>query len=97
LIVLGADPTPKMLAQSRGAFTVTGNMATPHYFHTTTLLGDVRVLIAGGRTADGSVLASAELYDPSTGIFSLIGQMSAPRVSHTATPLADGRVLIAGE
>jgi len=85
-----------VLAQSAGPFSTTGAMAMPRYFHTATLLGDGHVLIAGGRTADSSVLASAELYDPSTGTFSLTGQMSMPRVAHTATLLADGRVLIAG-
>jgi hypothetical protein len=97
LLFLGAVSTaPMVLAQPAGAFTVTGDMAMPRYGDTATLLGDGRVLIAGGRTADNSLLASAELYDPSAGTFSLRSQMSTSRGGHTATLLADGRVLIAG-
>ena len=97
LIVLGAASNVSIAtAQSAGTFTATGSMTSPRVWHTATLLPDGHVLIAGGRTADDSALASAELYDPSTGTFSLVGQMSTPRAGHTATLLADGRVLIAG-
>lgn len=103
LFLLGtSDHAAIVLAQSAGAFTVTGNMTTPRVGHTATLLADGRVLIVGGYTDENSVevrrarTASAELYDPATGTFIRTGNMIAARSNHTATLLPDGRVLIAG-
>lgn len=86
LIVLGADHTPKMIAQSPGTFTATGSMITPRFLHTATLLADGRVLIAGGDmipTVGNSILfktlSSAEIYDPGTGTFTASGNMTTPR------------------
>jgi hypothetical protein len=78
-------------------FVATGSMATARRFHTATLLGNGKVLVAGGEDASATAFASAELYDPSTGMFTpTTGSMTAARVGHTATLLGNGKVLITG-
>src|SRR5262245_11516135 len=100
LFLLLFSYAPTVAAQSPGTFTATGSMTTPRLLHTSTLLADGRVLIAGGEIEVGSfpsfkVLNSAELYNPSTGTFTATGQMVTPRTAYTGTftLLPDGKVL----
>ncbi len=58
-------------------------------------LADGRVLVAGGTGADGSALASAEIYLPE-GSFIAASPMAAPRSRNACTLLSDGRVLVSG-
>ena len=83
--------------ETTNTLTPTGSLVSARANHTSTLLLDGRVLITGGEIIDGSLLKSAEIYDPTTGMFTRLAHpMSIPRSKHTATLLQDGTVLIVG-
>ena len=65
--------------------------------HTVTLLGDARVLVAGGSaTTITAPRRSAEIWDPASRTSAYTAPMISARHRHTATLLGDGQVLIAG-
>jgi beta-lactam-binding protein with PASTA domain len=73
-------------------------MTTSRLYHTSTLLPNGQVLLAGGLPTDSSVpLNTAELYDPVTRSFTALpAAMTVNRAEHTATLLANGQVLLTG-
>src|ERR1700721_2372521 len=75
-------------------FMSTGSMSTARLIHTATLLGNGKVLVAGGQVDVTHLLASAEIYDPVNGSFTQTGSMQAGRSHQTATLLKDGKVFI---
>ncbi len=93
LLLMGSASTP---TPSVGRIVSTGSMHERRADHTSTLLKDGRVLIAGGMVENGVFLNAAELFDPATGRFSETGSMQSRRVGHSATLLPNGKVLIAG-
>ncbi len=77
-------------------WTHTGSMAEARELFPAVVLASGKVLVSGGLSAGNTVLAAAELYDPTTGAWSAAGSLSVPRFGHTATLLISGKVLVAG-
>jgi uncharacterized protein (TIGR03437 family) len=72
-----------------------GNLTEARAEHTATLLGDGRVLVAGGVNG-ANILRSAEVYEPNLNRWRRVGALSVPRRLHTATLLPDRSVLVVG-
>ncbi|MBI4902607.1 MAG: choice-of-anchor D domain-containing protein [Acidobacteria bacterium] len=81
-----------------GIFTAVGDMLDTRVVHTSTLLSNGMILIAGGynQLGGGTPIAGAEIYDPVSRSFSSIGNMRAARWVHRATLLPSGRLLLTG-
>jgi N-acetylneuraminic acid mutarotase len=91
--------TCELYDPSTGAWSATGSMANPRELHSATLLPRQQVLVAGGTndaTAQGIVLNSVEIYNPSTGAWVIVPSLGTAREGHTATLMPDGRVLVYG-
>jgi WD40 repeat protein len=112
LVVAGGDPdiggnildTAELYDPSSGMWRIAGSLNTGRIRHTTTLLPDGMVLVAGGwgavtrgpNFAQFGVLSGAELYEPATGTSFVTLDLNTPRMGHTATRLPNGKVLVAG-
>ena len=104
VLVVGGGGVDGFLASSEvwdpatGMFGSAGSLAEGRAMHTATLLRDGRVLIVGGEgNAEADpLLASAEIWDPTTGMFAPAGSLAEARYGHTATLLSDDRVLVVG-
>jgi hypothetical protein len=87
------------LSSDTGSIVEIAGMHIARASHTSTLLPNGMVLIAGGFAGSGAELhpyASAELYDPQVGRFRTAGPMVGGRSGHTATLLRNAKVLITG-
>jgi hypothetical protein len=87
-------------AGGAGSFTPTASMNVFRIRFTATLLGDGRVLVAGGDNNTSEPTGTAQIFDPAgnggAGSFGPPLTMVKWREGHTATLLTDGRVLLAG-
>lgn len=86
---------PGVIERPADVWRTTGALAGARLEHTATLLGDGRVLVAGGNRS-GTMLGEAELHDPATGTWTATGALANPRWLHAAVLLPNGRVLVVG-
>jgi WD40 repeat protein len=78
-----------------GIWTTDNPMSSARQAHTSTLLPDGRVLVAGGFSV-GYFTSSAEIYDLATRTWYATGTLGTSRGVHSATLLPDGKVLAVG-
>jgi N-acetylneuraminic acid mutarotase len=86
---------------AKGLLAPAGNMPVGLYGHSTAVLADGRVLLAGGVDAvgvhtDADPVTRAEIYDPAARSWSQAAPLSTARWHAIAVTLADGRVLLVG-
>ena len=92
------EKTAEIYDYRTGVWSFADHMAIARFGHTSTLLADSTVLIAGGAgpRTDGVYTRSAEIYDPAKNNWRPIAPMSSERGTHIAELLPDGSVLAAG-
>ena len=71
-------------------------MANARAYSSAVVLTNGKVLVAGGLGTGSTLLAAAELYDPTSDTWSSAGSLSVARYAHTATLLSNGKVLVTG-
>lgn len=88
--------TAELYDPTTGSFVSTGNLTTERIKHGSILLSDGMVLVAGGIGIGPprAVMASAELYNPTTGAWSKIVDMPIANEGFSANLLPNGAVLI---
>jgi serine protease inhibitor len=99
--VRGTSTTVVERFNGRGAWFQVAAMTVAVANPTPVLLGDGRVLVAGGLTGPdftvGSVaIAEAEIYDPATNTWTVTTPLPEPRERAVAVTLADGSILLVG-
>jgi N-acetylneuraminic acid mutarotase len=80
-----------------GSFTATGSMASERTGPAAIFVSDGTVLVTGGVDSTGTILSTAEVFDPKAGSFSATETpMSTARLFHAMASLKNGRVLVSG-
>jgi len=101
-VLVGGTPG-ELYDPSTGTWSDSRTLKVQRADYTATLLGNGKVLVAGGydlfiNSDDEApeLTNTAELYDPATGKSLFTGSLNVRRVGHTATLLPNGKVLFAG-
>jgi hypothetical protein len=88
-------PSVEVYDPATGTWTLNGSLTGQRLLHTSTLLADGTLVVAGG-WPDPFSTYTWELYDPTMGTSTVTGPINTKRAGHTATLLFNGRVLIVG-
>lgn len=98
--------TPTPTPQPQLGWSQTAGLQAARLSHTSTLLADGRVLVAGGYNTTylpdnpnhffSAATNNAELYDPTTKLWLPGGTLAVARTYHTSTLLPNGKVLVVG-
>lgn len=93
----GVRKTADLFDPTTNTFGFVPDMNEARAQHTSTLLKNGKVLVAGGTgNFEVSGLGTFEVYDPSTNTWASSPGMNGIRYDHSATLLSNGRVLVAG-
>ena len=84
------------LPQEVGTWAPMGPVSQARSGAASVTLPDGRMLVAGGRLADGTVTDAVTIFDPATGMWESAGRLLASRIGHTTTLLDDDHVLVVG-
>jgi N-acetylneuraminic acid mutarotase len=93
LAIAGIQPA---VAQVQGQWTSTGAMQSPREAHAQVPLAAGKVLSIGGFDNSGNVLATAEVYSPTTSSWNLTQGMAMARQDFPAVVLKGGKILVSG-
>jgi hypothetical protein len=102
VLVAGGDAAGVPLSTVQvynGTWAPAASMATARTMHTATVVAQdpsVLLLVAGGSTAGGAAVASAEIFSEQTGAWTPAPSMAAARSAHTATSLGTVEMLFSG-
>jgi hypothetical protein len=74
-------------------------MPTARVLHTTTRLGDGRIVVAGG--SQGTLVATlpiddVDVFNPATNVWTTTPDLTSPRAGHCAELMPDGTLVLFG-
>jgi large repetitive protein len=96
---LNATNSSEVFDPNTGTWTTVGNMSVARSGHSSTVLGNGKVLMAAGGAGtftSPQLHSSAELYDPVARTYTATGAFTTPRGFHRSVLLQNGRVLTIG-